>query len=71
MVRLFAGIQDHTVVEVLDTGATLDELEAAALLLANQDEALVDAGSPTPVVVSRIVEILTREQGSAEQDREP
>ena len=71
VIRLFADIQDHTIVEIMDLGPSLDELEAAALLLGNQDEVLADARAPAPIIVSRIVDILTREGQLTEQDREP
>lgn len=41
--RLFPGIEDHTVLEVLASRPTLGDLEAAAQMLADQDEGLVDA----------------------------
>ena len=41
VVRIFRGIQDHAVVEVLAMGATVDELEAALLLLQGDDDALI------------------------------
>lgn len=41
IVRLFPGMQDHTVLEMLATEATVDELEAALLLLQGDDEGLI------------------------------
>lgn len=38
--RLFPSMQDHTVVEGLAMGTTVDELEAAFLLLQGNDEEL-------------------------------
>lgn len=40
--RLFPGIQDHTVLAVLATEATVDELEAALQLLQDDDEGLIE-----------------------------
>jgi len=41
IVRLFPGMQDHTVLEILATEASVDELEATLLLLQDDDEALI------------------------------
>lgn len=42
LARLFPGIQDHSVLEIQATEATVDELEAALLLLQDDDAALID-----------------------------
>jgi hypothetical protein len=60
IVRLFPGIQDHTVVEVLATGATLSVLEAASLLLGNQDNGLIEAKQEAGSQLSRVLDILAR-----------
>jgi hypothetical protein len=60
IVRLFPGIQDHTVVEVLATGATLSELEAGSLLLGNQDNGLIEAKQEAGSQLSRVLDILAR-----------
>jgi len=60
IVRLFPGIQDHTVVEVLATEATVSELEAASLLLGNQDNGLFEAKREAGGQLSRVLEILTK-----------
>lgn len=41
IVRLFPGMQDHTVLEILGTQATVGELEAASLMLQDADEGLI------------------------------
>ena len=43
IVRLFPGVQDHAVLEILATKATVDDLEAASLMLQDADEGLIDA----------------------------
>jgi hypothetical protein len=60
IVRLFPGIQDHTVVEVLATEASVSELEAASLLLGNQDNGLVEAKREAGGKLSRVLDILAR-----------
>ena len=56
--RLFPGIEDHTVVEVLASKPTLDDLEAASQMLADQDEGLVDADPALRERASGIVALL-------------
>ena len=41
IVRLFPGMQDHVVLEILGTEATVAELEAALQLLQDDDEGLI------------------------------
>lgn len=41
IVRLFPGMQDHTVLEILAMEASVDELEAASLMLQDADEGLI------------------------------
>ena len=43
IVRLFPGVQDHAVQEILATKAAVDDLEAASLMLQDADEGLIDA----------------------------
>jgi len=42
IVQLFPGIQDHSVLEILATKATVEELEAAMLLLNDEDEGMIE-----------------------------
>lgn len=58
IVRLFPGIQDHTVLEILDAKATVGELEAASLLLQNADEGLVDIKQREGDQINRLLNIL-------------
>ena len=60
IVRLFPGIQDHTVVELLAVEATVDQLEAASSMLADQDEGLIDAKREMGSQLSRVLSILTQ-----------
>ena len=58
IVRLFPGIQDHTVVEILALKTTVDELEAASLLLVNQDEGLIEVKQKAGDRLARVLGIL-------------
>jgi hypothetical protein len=60
IVRLFPGIQDHAVVDVLATKATVSELEAASLLLGNQNNGLIEAKREAGGQLSRVLDILAR-----------
>jgi hypothetical protein len=56
--RLFPGIQDHTVVEILDTRATLGEIEAALALLLDADEGLIGVKQRHGDRINRVLDIL-------------
>lgn len=56
--RLFPGIQDHTALEILDTRATVGELEAASLLLQDADEGLVEIKRREGDQINRLLDIL-------------
>jgi hypothetical protein len=58
IVRLFPGIQDHTVVEILATKASLSELEAASLILGNQDNGLTEVKREAGDQLSRVLAVL-------------
>ena len=57
IVRLFPGIQDHTVVEILDTHATLGDIEAAVALLQDADEGLIGVKQRHGERINRVLEI--------------
>ncbi len=58
IVRLFPGIQDHTVIEILDTRATLGDIEAAVALLQDADEGLIGARQRHGDRINRVLDIL-------------
>jgi hypothetical protein len=59
IIRLFPGIQDHTALEIIDTKATVGELEAASLLLQDADEGLVDIQQQEGEQINRLLNILS------------
>jgi hypothetical protein len=59
IVRLFPGIQDHTVVEILDTNATLGDIEAAVALLQDADEGLIGVKQRHGDRINRVLGILS------------
>ena len=62
IVRIFPGIQDHTVLEILATRATVGDLEAASLLLQDADEGLVDVRRREGDRINRLLDILARSE---------
>ena len=58
IVRLFPGIQDHTVLEILDTKATLGDIEAAVALLQDADEGLIGVKQRHGDSINRVLNIL-------------
>lgn len=70
VIRLLPGLQDHTVVEILATKPTVDQLEAASLLLADQDEGLIEAKRRAGAQLSRLLAILAGEQIIPDEDRD-
>ena len=62
IVRLFPGIQDHTVLEILATEATVDELEAALLLLEDNDEALKVIQQQKGSLLNHLLAILAKSE---------
>jgi hypothetical protein len=58
IVRLFPGIQDHIVLEILDTKATLGDIEAAVALLQDADEGLIGVKQRHGDSINRVLDIL-------------
>jgi hypothetical protein len=58
IIRLFPGIQDHTVIEILDTRATLGDIEAAVALLQDADEGLIGIQQRHGESINRVLDIL-------------
>ena len=56
--RLFPGIQDHTVVEILGSQPTLGDIEAAAALLQDADEGLIGVRQRHGDRINRVLDIL-------------
>jgi hypothetical protein len=61
ILRLFPGLQAHTVLEVQEIGASADDLEVALQLLNASDEPLVEAGRREDPTVHRVLSILSQD----------
>ena len=70
IVRLFPGIQDQTMLEILATKATVDELEAASLLLQDADEGLIDISEREGRQIERLMAILGESEIRPREDRD-
>lgn len=62
IIQLFGEISDHRVVEILETGATMEELEEAAARLAGQDDVLGEARIPLEGAAAQVYDILIRDE---------
>lgn len=62
IVRLFPGMQDHTVLEILATEATVDDLEAALLLLQDNDEGLIGIKQQKSSILNLLLGILAKSE---------
>ena len=67
IIQLFGDISDHRVVEILETGANLEQLEEAAARLSGQDDVMGDARIPLEGAAARVYDILIRDQELARQ----
>ena len=70
VVRLVPGIQDHTAVEILDTKASVSELEAALLLLQDADEGLIDIKRRESDHINRLLAILSKSEVRPAEDEQ-
>jgi hypothetical protein len=68
VVRLFPGMQDHTVLEILATEATVGELEAALLLAQDSDEGLIGIKQQKSPLLNRLLGILEKSEISLRDD---
>ena len=60
VVRLCPGIQAHDVLEVMNTRASVAELEAALLLLQDADEGLAEVQREHGDRINRLLAVLCR-----------
>lgn len=71
IVRLFPGIQDHAVVEILDMQATLGDVEAVVALLQDADEGLIGVKQRHGDRINRVLDILAASGFRADDLDEP
>ena len=67
--RIAGDIIDAKVVAILETGITADELEQVVAWAAGESDVLGEAELPLSGRVSQVHEILTADEGWAEEER--
>lgn len=72
IIALFGEMTDHSVVEILETGANLEQLEEAAAWLAGETDVMEGAQLPLQGPAARVYDIAVRDpeiMRQAEADR--
>ncbi len=67
IIQLFGEISDHRILEILETGANLEQLEEAAARLKGQDDVMGDARIPLVGEAAQVYDILIQDQELARQ----
>lgn len=70
IIHLFGEVNDHRVVEILETDANLEELEEAATWLADESDVMGEARIPLTGRAGQVYEILARDKEWAQQREE-
>jgi len=68
--RLFGALSGHTLLQILQTGANIEQLEAVALWLAQEDDVLGEARVPLNGIRAEIASLLEQDAGFVEPDKE-
>lgn len=61
--RLFRGLSDHTVLKMLESGATLDQLEEVLLWISQENDVMGEARRPIGGALARLLELLELDEG--------
>jgi hypothetical protein len=67
IIRLLGDMNDHSIVEILETGANMEQLEEAAAWLQGENDVMGDARLPLEGPAARVYDILIRDQELARQ----
>ena len=70
IIHFFGEVNDHRVVEILETGANLEELGEAASWLANESDVMGEARLSLTGRTGQVYEILVRDKEWAQQREE-
>lgn len=70
VVRIYPGIQDHAVIEILAMQASVAELEAAMASLSSDQEDLIEFRHRDGDRLNQIMRILSQSGVEAQQDRD-
>ena len=67
VIRLLGDLSDHMVVEILETGANLEQLEEAAAWLIGESDVMGDARIPLTGPAAQVYDILIRDERLAHE----
>lgn len=70
IIHLFGEVNDHRVVEILETDASLEDLKEAASWLADESDVMGEARLPLTGRAGQVYEILARDKEWARQREE-
>jgi len=62
VIHLLGDISDHKVVEILETGATLEQLEEAAAWLAGESDVMGEERLPLTGAAAKVYDIIARDE---------
>ena len=67
--RLFGDINEHQVVEIIESGATMTELEEVAAHLADETDVMGELERPLTGRALRIFQLLRRDEERRQEER--
>ncbi len=70
IIRLFGDVNDHRVTEILETSASIEELEEAYAWLSGESDVMGDARLPLTGRAGQVYDILERDKEWARQAEE-
>lgn len=70
IVHLFGSIEDHTIVEILNTNTTINDLEEIAMRLDQEDDVLGELRKPLTAAAARVYDILRQDNLYTENERD-
>ena len=62
VIHLLGDVSDHKVVEILETGTTLEQLEEAAAWLAGESDVMGEERLPLTGAAAKVYEIIARDE---------
>lgn len=66
--RLFRGVSDHTVVKILESGASLEQLEEVTMWLAQENDVMGEARRPLTGTPAQILDWLEQDEGYPDEE---
>lgn len=66
--RLFRGVSDHTIVKILESGASLEQLQEVSMWLAQENDVMGEARRPLTGTPAQILDWLEKDEGYPDQE---